>query len=100
MVVFNNARYETGGGQPLAGADKVDLAAIAKSSGWRAVGHVNEELSADDQVSEFLQTEGPALVVAKVEPEDAPYGGPGERSGVEERWDFQRELALQRPPRR
>ncbi len=97
MVVFNNGRYETGGGQPLAAADRADLAMIARGAGWPSVQTLPAAATDDevyDAVVELLATPGPALLVAAVDPEESPYGGPGELSGSEARAHFQ--VALSR----
>lgn len=96
VVVFNNGRYETGGGQPLASAARADLAGIAAAAGWPRVAMLATEADADvvaDAVTELLGGEGPALLVAEVDEEASPYGGPGEHSGAEAKVLFQRELA-------
>ncbi|MFS3127930.1 thiamine pyrophosphate-dependent enzyme [Nocardioides sp. Bht2] len=96
MVVFNNGRYETGGGQPLAGAARADLAAIAAGAGWPrtlnlAADASDEEVAA--AVRDLLDGPAPAVLVAQVDEEASPYGGPGEHSGAEAKVLFQRELA-------
>lgn len=96
VVVFNNGRYETGGGQPLAGSGGADLAAIARGCGWLQA--VTLRAEADERevtraVAELLAAPAPALLVAEVDEEASPYGGPGEHSGAEAKVLFQRELA-------
>jgi len=96
VVVFGNGRYETGGGQPLAGAARTDLAAIATGAGWPAVRRLHRAASRDEiraAIEELLGCGAPALLVAEVDEEASPYGGPGEHSGVESRVIFQQELA-------
>lgn len=96
VTVFSNGRYETGGGQPLAAAGLADLARIASAAGWPSVAllaHTADETAERDAVRDWLAAPGPALLVVEIDPEDAPYGGPGELSGGEERARFQRELA-------
>ncbi|QWF23249.1 hypothetical protein KM427_05860 [Nocardioides sp. LMS-CY] len=97
VIVFDNGRYETGGGQPLAAAGRADLAAIAAGAGWPAVRRLDRAASREEiraAVGELLATpSGPALLVAEVDQEASPYGGPGEHSGAEARVIFQQELA-------
>jgi len=96
VIVFNNGRYETGGGQPLAGSGRADLATIARGAGW---GHVGElPADADDSavrtgVEALLAATAPAILIAAVDPEASPYGGPGEHSGAEARMHFQTTLS-------
>lgn len=97
VIVFDNGRYETGGGQPLAAAGRADLAAIAAGAGWPRVRRLDRAASREEiraAVGELLATpSGPALLVAEVDEEASPYGGPGEHSGAEARVIFQQELA-------
>lgn len=97
VVVFDNGRYETGGGQPLAAAGRADLAAIAAGAGWPAVRRLHGDSTPEQiraAVDELLTASpGPALLVAEVDEEASPYGGPGEHSGAEARVIFQQELA-------
>ncbi len=97
VVVFDNGRYETGGGQPLAGAGRADLAAIATGAGWpyvRTLTRDADEEQVRTAVEDLLATrDAPALLVAQVDVEASPYGGPGELSGAEAKVLFQQELA-------
>lgn len=103
VVVFANHRYETGGGQPLAGAERLDLAGIATAAGW----HWTKTLDFDTKeadlracLSEMCDAPGPAMTVARVITEASPYGGPGDYSGAEAQFVFReqiRELDGRRP---
>jgi thiamine pyrophosphate-dependent acetolactate synthase large subunit-like protein len=92
IVVFQNARYETGGGQPLPAADRVAFATIAQGAGfpWAAEASTSEE--AAPLVAALLERPGPALLALHVEPEASPYPAPGRWSQVEERTLFMRQL--------
>jgi thiamine pyrophosphate-dependent acetolactate synthase large subunit-like protein len=92
VVVFQNARYETGGGQPLPAADRVAFATIAQGAGfpWAAEARTREE--AAPLVAMLLGRPGPALLALHVEPEPSPYPPPGRWSQVEERTLFMRAL--------
>ncbi len=91
IVVFANDRYETGGGQPLAGNARTDLAALAAAAGLRAV--IGPHDSIADLLAALFAEPGVALAVVEVEPEASPYGGPGTVSGAEDRQRFRDELA-------
>ncbi|MEU8798415.1 thiamine pyrophosphate-dependent enzyme [Spirillospora sp. NPDC048819] len=94
VVVFANGRYETGGGQTLAG--RLDLAAAAKACGWeRAESPPEDAGEADvaDAVRRMYAAGGPAMVVQAVEPEASPYPEAGRWSQAEDKAVFQRELA-------
>jgi len=94
VVVFANGRYETGGGQELAGHGHTDLAAIIGGAGWPTVQQCSEESGDDlrELLRAFLAQPGPAALVARVDQEDSPYGGPGEHSGAEARLIFRQQL--------
>jgi len=95
IVVFNNGRYETGGGQPLGTHATADFATIGRGAGLRSVDLIGAETT-EEQLgiffAEFLNRTGPALAVIEVEPEPSPYGGPGRHSGVQCRTLFQEAL--------
>ena len=96
VVVFNNGRYETGGGQPLAGGADVDLAASARGAGWLFARTVARDASVADLrgvLGELFAAAGPAMVVVEVDTEPSPYGGPGELSGAEAQREFRAALA-------
>lgn len=95
MVVFANHRYETGGGQPLAAADRLDIAAIATGAGWDWTRTLDLDTPDSDLracLRELCDTPGPALVVARVVTEASPYGGPGEHSGAEAQLVFRQQI--------
>ncbi|MDV8009222.1 thiamine pyrophosphate-dependent enzyme [Rhodococcus sp. IEGM 1318] len=97
MIVFNNGRYETGGGQPLAAAERTDLVAIARGAGWpfatRAARGATTAQFAEQLGELFSATPGPAMLVVEVESEPSPYGGPGDLSGAEAQQLFRTQLA-------
>lgn len=90
VVVLANLRYETGGGRPLPGSSRLDIASVADAAGWGSVSTAGADLT--DDIAAALEAPGPSLVVVSVRLQAAPYGGPGRWSGVEERVQF--ELAL------
>jgi len=101
IVVFANGRHETGGGQPLAAAGRADLAAVAAAAGvpWaRVLPRRSTPETCRAALAELLGSTAPAVLVAEVDAEDSPYGGPGEHSGAEARQAFQQRLRECCPP--
>lgn len=96
MIVFDNGRYETGGGQPLAAAGRTDLVAIARGAGWpfaeRATRDTTTERFTDIVGELFSAPTGPAMLVVEVDAEPSPYGGPGDLSGAEAQQLFRTQL--------
>lgn len=95
MIVFANLRYETGGGQPLANAEKIDLAQIAVGAGWswsRALGQGAAQDEIKQALDEWCVAPAPAILVAHVDVEKSPYGGPGELSGAEAQFVFREQI--------
>jgi thiamine pyrophosphate-dependent acetolactate synthase large subunit-like protein len=90
VVVFANGRYETGGGQALAG--RLDLAAAARACGWTWAESPPPGAAAD-AVRRMYAAEGPAMVVQAVEPEASPYPKAGRWSQADDKAVFQRRLA-------
>ena len=95
IAVFQNGRYETGGGQPLAAGDLVDFVAIARGAGipW-AEGADNEE-DAEARLAELVERPGPALLALKVEQEPSPYPEEIEWSKAERKTMFMQRLAAE-----
>lgn len=97
VAVFANARYETGGGQPLPGAERLSFAAIAAGAGWPWTGEGRDESTARKLLDELLSRNDLGLVTLHVEPEPTPYAAePGPTSQDEDRATFQRRLADER----
>jgi thiamine pyrophosphate-dependent acetolactate synthase large subunit-like protein len=92
VVVFANRRYETGGGQPLAGGPHTSLAAIAAGAGLRVLPSPSNPLDLLASAGALWDGAGTNFCMVPVEPEPSPYGGPGEWSGVEERVRFLQQL--------
>lgn len=94
VVVFANGRYETGGGQPLAG--RLDLGAAARACGWERVESPPpdaDEAAVAAALRRMYDATGPAMVVQAVEPEASPYPRAGRWSQAEDKAVFQRALA-------
>ncbi len=92
IVLFQNSRYETGGGQALPAAERVSFATVARGAGlpWAAEAGTAEE--AAPLLRELFARPGPGLLVVRVEPEASPYPAPGRWSQAEERAGFMRRL--------
>ena len=93
IAIFDNRRYETGGGAPLPGAGDYSLAAIARGAGFPFAAEVTDEAELDGRVREFLAAPGPAFLACRVEMEAAPYGPPPVWSQAEDRAVFMRRLS-------
>jgi len=94
VAVFTNARYETGGGQPLPNAGRFSFAAIAKGAGWPWTGEGRDEAEAAKLLDELLGRKELGLVALHVAPEASPYpADPGPTSQAEDRAAFQKRLA-------
>lgn len=93
VAVFTNARYETGGGQPLPGAERLSFAAIAKGAGWPWSGEGRDEREAANLLDEMLSRKDLGLISLHVEAEASPYpADPGPTSQAEDRAAFQKRL--------
>ncbi len=96
VVVFANGRYETGGGQALAGGGRLDLAAVARACGWSRAVSLRPESTEAEVTEAFRQTyqaDGLAMLVPSVEVEASPYAKFGPWSQADDKAVFQRELA-------
>ncbi len=92
IVVFQNNRYETGGGQPLPAGDLVDFAAIARGAGFPWVASADNEEDAELHLAELLARPGPAMLVLRVEQEPSPYPEEVPWSKVERRTMFMQRM--------
>ncbi len=68
VIVMNNGVYEVTGAQPVAGAGRVDFAAIARASGIRQVSHVQDISSWRSVAPRILRGPGLEFAVVDVEP--------------------------------
>ena len=93
IVIFDNRRYETGGGAPLAGADHYSLEAIARAAGFVYAAAVVDPNEAEVRVKEFFAQNGLAFLAFRIEAEASPYGPPPAWSQAEDRAVFMRRLA-------
>jgi len=91
--IFDNRRYETGGGQSLAGADHYSLAGIARQAGFPYAVAADSDDNLEDLIKEFLAQPGLAFVAFRIVIEASPYGPPPVWSQAEDRAVFMRKLA-------
>jgi thiamine pyrophosphate-dependent acetolactate synthase large subunit-like protein len=96
VLVFDNGRYETGGGQLLAGSGAYSLAAIAKGAGFPYTASVGDPDKAEAAVVEFLTQPGLAFLAGGIDQEDSPYPPAPVLAQVEERTLFMHRLAALR----
>lgn len=93
IAIFDNGRYETGGGQSLAGSGAYSLAGIAAQSGFPYAIAIEEAEAAEEQIIRFLGEPGIAFAAFKIAMEASPYGPPPRWSQAEDRAVFMRRLA-------
>lgn len=93
IAIFDNRRYETGGGSPLPGAEHYSLADIARGAGFPFAAEVAAEAELESRVRLFLAAPGLAFLACRVDMEAAPYGPPPAWSQAEDRAVFMRRLA-------
>ncbi len=92
IAVFNNRRYESGGGQPLPGTDSTSLSMIARGAG---LAWVEDEADIDrlgGTLDRWLAQPQTALLVLAIDPEPSPYPPVGPWSKAEERAVFMNRL--------
>jgi thiamine pyrophosphate-dependent acetolactate synthase large subunit-like protein len=68
VIVMNNGVYEVTGAQPVAGAGRVDFAAIARAAGMRQVSQVRDISSWRAVAPRILRGPGLEFAVVDVEP--------------------------------
>jgi thiamine pyrophosphate-dependent acetolactate synthase large subunit-like protein len=93
MVIFDNNRYETGGGQALAAAGQYSFAAIARGAGFPFAIDLQDDAKADAAMREFFAQPGLAFLAARIDMEAAPYPPAPPLAQVEERAIFMHRLA-------
>ena len=64
-VIFNNGAHDSVGGQPTVGL-KIDIPAVAKAVGYKAVFLVNEKSSLETVLKDVKASEGPVFLEVKV----------------------------------
>jgi len=93
LLIFDNGRYETGGGQSLAGGGAYSLPAIARGAGFPYAAAVGEAATAEQAIVEFLHQPALAFLAVGIDREDSPYPPAPTLSQVEERALFMRHLS-------
>jgi thiamine pyrophosphate-dependent acetolactate synthase large subunit-like protein len=93
MLIFDNGRYETGGGQLLAGNGAYSLEAIARGAGFPYAASIGDPARAEAALVAFFAQAGLAFLAAGIDQEDAPYPPAPALAQVEERTLFMHRLA-------
>ncbi len=81
LFVVDNGAFEITGNQPVAGAGRVDFAALARAAGFPSVFRFDDAEAYACSLPEVLAADGPTLVHVLVEPGSE---GPISRSAAEE----------------
>jgi phosphonopyruvate decarboxylase len=82
-VVYDNAGYESTGGQPTA-AGRVDFAAAAAALGYRRTSGISRPHELPGAVADLLSGPGPALLVVRGIPSGTPSGRASEAISTEQ----------------
>src|SRR5882757_6016384 len=93
LIVFNNDRYESGGGQPLSAAGRFSFATIGRGAGLTWSDEAIEDEEGGRKIAALFGEPGPGLLVFRVDPEPYSYPPVGPWSKVEDRAVFMRRLA-------
>jgi thiamine pyrophosphate-dependent acetolactate synthase large subunit-like protein len=93
VIIFDNGRYETGGGQPLAAAGAYSLAAIARGAGFPYAVDVREEDKTEPEIRAFFASDGLAFLALRIDAEASPYPPAPPSAQVDERVIFMQRLA-------
>jgi len=92
IVVFQNGRYETGGGQSLP-SDRLSFGTVARGAGWHRAADAADEAAAVPLLDDLFARDGLGLVAVRVDMEPAPYPtDPGPTSAAEDKVAFQRRI--------
>ncbi|MFN0072257.1 MAG: thiamine pyrophosphate-dependent enzyme [Chloroflexota bacterium] len=92
IVVFQNGRYETGGGQALPAGEMLSFGTIATGAGFHYGADAADAEQANQRMTELFTASGPGLIAVQVEPEASSYPAPPRWSQVEERSFFMKQL--------
>jgi thiamine pyrophosphate-dependent acetolactate synthase large subunit-like protein len=93
IVAFQNDSYASAGGQMLAGAGRVSLAAIARGAGLAWAEEARSEKHARELMTALFARAELGLLAVHLEHEPCPAASPGPLSQVEERTLFMRRLS-------
>lgn len=92
MIVFHNRRYETGGGQQIPGAERLELGRAIQAIGLPVTAYVGQH--AATTLDDFFKQPAPAVLVVDIDPEPTTYPALPDVSGAEDRTEFQRRVQL------
>lgn len=67
-LVCNNAMYETTGGQPTPGCDKISLAELARGAGYPVVHQFDDLAEFDEAIPALLSVDGPVFADLRIVP--------------------------------
>lgn len=73
--VLDNEAYDSTGGQPSV-TTRIDLTSIAESAGYAFHSIVGNEEALRDAIYDARSTNGPSLVLAKIDKSDGHFSGP------------------------
>jgi thiamine pyrophosphate-dependent acetolactate synthase large subunit-like protein len=90
IVVFHDGAYSSTGGQPLAGGEQLDFAAVARSLGLARAVEVRSPAALGEALDRLCAGNGPALVSVRLDDGPCPAMPPGPWAQVEERTLFMR----------
>lgn len=100
LFVADNGEFEITGNQPVAGAGRVDYAALAQAAGFRQVFRFDDARSYAESIGDVLTLPGPTFVHAIIKPGRSGPIGRGEaedarylRPSLAE-WSYQLRAAL------
>ncbi|HLZ73000.1 MAG TPA: thiamine pyrophosphate-dependent enzyme [Dehalococcoidia bacterium] len=69
-ILFQNGVYETSGSQPIASAEAIDFAQMAKGAGYKAAYSFDDVGRFREEVAGILDEDGPVFVVLKIDQRD------------------------------
>jgi thiamine pyrophosphate-dependent acetolactate synthase large subunit-like protein len=94
IILFQNGSYASSGGQPLAGADNLSFATLAKGSGVARAVETHTEEETITALDDLLNRSELGFLAVHLERDIAPAEQPGQWSQVEVRAQFMRLIAL------
>jgi thiamine pyrophosphate-dependent acetolactate synthase large subunit-like protein len=92
IVVFNNGRYETGGGQPLS-SPQLSFAGVARAAGFAWAHETAVEAEAKGLVGALFERTDLGLLSLAIDQDALGYGPPAPWSQAEERAFFMQRLS-------
>ena len=92
IILFNNGRYETGGGQPLA-SDRLCFTTVGRGMGLQFSEPVQEQADLAAGIDRLLAAGMAGLLCLAIDPDPLGYAAPPDIAQVEERTLFMHRLA-------